>query len=245
MDLEILKKSFDEHVKKFDLTDIGIYRKYEHSKRVMYYSYKIAKDNNFNEVDTEICIIAGLLHDYGRFEQWTKYHTYNDLESFDHAELGIKLLFEDGEIKKFTLNEDYYDVIYNAIKYHNKFEVPSNLSDNHKKIVNVIRDADKIDICDVLKQKLTFEEDNCSITKAIRDNFYNHKPIDWNLVKNNSDAIVLKLAIIYDLNYNYSYQYIYENNFLDNMFNVLIYKNLYHEYFEYIKKYIEKRLEEC
>jgi len=37
-------------------------------------------------------MIIGLLHDYGRFIQWKKYKTFTDIDSIDHADLGVNLL---------------------------------------------------------------------------------------------------------------------------------------------------------
>lgn len=38
----------------------------------------------------------------------------------DHADLGIKLLFENKEAEKFNIPQKYYDIIKFAIKNHNK-----------------------------------------------------------------------------------------------------------------------------
>lgn len=64
----------------------------------------IASKSNFNKEDIELATIAGLLHDYARFEQWTKYHTHDDSKSVDHGDLAVKILFPD-EIKKYIDNK--------------------------------------------------------------------------------------------------------------------------------------------
>ena len=94
-------EEFKKHVNKFDMNDTNIKFKYYHSLRVKSLSQLIAKYAGFNEDDAKIAEIVGLLHDYGRFPQWEKYHTYVDHKSIDHAELGLELLFEKGDIKKF------------------------------------------------------------------------------------------------------------------------------------------------
>ena len=89
MELERLKEIFKKYVDTFDTSERAIERKYVHSLRVMDLCDMLAKANNYNEKDIELSNIIGLLHDYGRFPQWTKYKTYNDLTSIDHADLGV------------------------------------------------------------------------------------------------------------------------------------------------------------
>lgn len=128
MNLEKLKEEFMRHVKNYDINDSNIAGKLYHSYRVMDYSILLAKHNNFKEEDEEIAALAGLLHDYSRFEQWTEYQTYSDIKSIDHGDLAVKRLFEDNEIINYCTNENYYDKIYDAIKYHNKYDFPKTLS---------------------------------------------------------------------------------------------------------------------
>ena len=95
MNIEKLKEVFKKYVEKYDMTDKNIIRKFYHSYRVMDLCMMLADDNNFNKEDMEIAILIGLLHDYARFEQWTKFGTYNDLISIDHGDLAVKKLFDE------------------------------------------------------------------------------------------------------------------------------------------------------
>ena len=129
MNTENIKKEFKNHYKKYDCNDMSIVLKYYHSLRVMELSRLIAKYNNFNDNDAEIAAIVGLLHDYSRFEQWEKYKTFVDSNSVDHADLAVQRLFDEKEITNYSLNEENYDEIYDAIKYHNKLFIPDNLTE--------------------------------------------------------------------------------------------------------------------
>ena len=66
MNIEELKGKFKKHVEKYDMTETAIIRKFYHSHRVMDYCMLLAKYNNFNDEDTEIAMLVGLLHDYAR-----------------------------------------------------------------------------------------------------------------------------------------------------------------------------------
>ena len=41
--------------------------------------------------DVQLAEIMGLFHDVGRFRQYSIYKTFNDAQSEDHADLGLKV----------------------------------------------------------------------------------------------------------------------------------------------------------
>lgn len=244
MDIEKLKSTFNKYVEQFDMCDTAIIRKYYHSLRVMNIAGSIAKNNNFSESDIEICILVGLLHDYARFFQWTKYKTFNDNISLDHGDLAVKLLFDDEEIKNYTENIEYYDEIKDAIKYHNKYAVSLDMSKHNSIISKVIRDADKLDIFYLFGvDKEVFKEDDKLPSKDVIEAFYQEKVIDSHIVKSKSDNILLDLAMIYDLNFDYSFKYIKENKLVEKMYENVNNKALFKEYFDYINNFIDERIE--
>lgn len=236
--------NFDDYVYKFNLKDKQIKFKYEHSLRVMKIANKIAIKSKFNKVDCHICKIAGLLHDYGRFSQWKNYQTYSDINSIDHGDLGVKLLFDDNEIINFETDKTLYDEIYDAIKYHNKAYIDDNLSDHNKRICRVIRDADKLDIFYLfsIDKNLILECDD-EITDEIKKKFYNHEVISYKNVRNLNDKVLLYLAFVFDLNYTYSFKQLKKNKLIEKIYKDIEYKEIFKEYFDYINKYIDERNE--
>lgn len=236
---EILKIKFKNYIKTFDLNDENIERKYFHSLRVMDLAENIAISENLNENDIEICLVAGLLHDYARFTQWTIYHTYSDLKSVDHGDLGVEMLFNRNEVLKIYTNVKNYDEIYDAIKYHNKYSVSDILSEHNKKITFIIRDADKLDIFDLLVQgAINLKESHEEISKEIEKQFYENKSINYKIVNNENDDIMLKLAMLFDLKYKYSIKYVLENNILDKLYSKIKNKKRFKKYFEYMNDYL-------
>ncbi|MBR6690528.1 MAG: HD domain-containing protein [Bacilli bacterium] len=243
MDIESLKEIFKNYVKNYDMNELAIIRKYYHSYRVMDLCIYIANKNNFSEKDTQISTLVGLLHDYARFEQWTKYKTYSDLNSIDHGDLAVKKLFDNNEIKDYCLNKEYYDEIYDAIKYHNKINFSDEISVHNKLICKVIRDADKLDIFYLLgAEKDLMKQDNKNISEKIKEDFYNHKQISRKEIQTENDNILLDLSMVYDLNFKCSFEYLKENNLINKMFENIVDKDRFKEYFDYINKYIEERI---
>ena len=238
-----MKENFKNYVYQYDMSDINIVRKYYHSYRVMDLCMLLAKYNNFSEENTLIAMLVGLLHDYGRFEQWTKYKTYKDSISIDHADLAVLKLFDNNEIKNYCLQKEYYDEIYDAIKYHNKYEIPSNLSDHNTLLCKVIRDADKLDIFYLISMyKDLLEEDDNSISEKVKTDFFNNKAINLSDLNNKSDAVILKLGMVFDLNFKYSFEHLKNTKVIDKIFDNIINKDKFKIYFEYINKYIDERI---
>jgi len=244
MKKEKIKETFKKYVQKYDMNDKAILRKYYHSLRVMDLAILLAKYHKFSNEDIEICALIGLLHDYARFEQWTKYKTYSDIDSIDHGDLGVKLLFEDGDIVKYTSNIDYYDEIKDAIKNHNKHTIESDkMSVHNRKLCEIVRDADKLDIFYLLStNKELFKEDDEYPTLEIAKDFYKNSSIDIHKIKNETDKILLDLSMVYDLYYDYSIKYLKEKRLIEKMYENIKNKELFKDYFEYINSYIEERL---
>ena len=105
-----LLNEFDKYVRSYDMDDSMIKLKYFHSYRVMNLCRCIAESEKLNQGDTYLAIVIGLLHDYARFEQWSKYKTFRDVDSVDHGDLACELLFENNEIEKFNIDKKYYKV---------------------------------------------------------------------------------------------------------------------------------------
>lgn len=236
-------KEFDDYVSNYDLTDKKIKLKYNHSYRVMALSKKYAKKLNFSKEDQELATIIGLLHDIGRFEQVRLYNTFNDSISIDHADLGVKILFEDGLITKFWDNEDDYEIIKFAIQNHNKFKIEE--TDDEKKIMHakLIRDTDKTDIIYV-EGKLD-EEHLRAINKKISDNIqqtiFNHNQILKKDLNNLNDHLALFFSFVFDINNDIilpelkkNYKWYYER--IDG-------KDIFKEIYSEINKYIDERIE--
>lgn len=234
-----IEEEFKKYVSKFDLNDDSISRKYYHSLRVMNKARKIAESIELSEEYINIATVVGLLHDYGRFEQWKRYHTFADGKSIDHGDLGVEILFDEKEIEKYDIKKENYRIIYNAIKYHNKLEISEDLTKEEKIICKIIRDADKLDIYELLLDgKIVFIDDNNPINSEVEKQFFENSSINKKIVKNESNRILLRLAMMYDINFKWSIEYIKNNNIIDRMLEMIEDKKKYEKYFAYMKKYL-------
>ena len=90
INLEKAKKEFIKYTENYDLENSRIKGKQTHSLRVMEISRQIAEGLKLSQEEIELATLIGLLHDIARFEQFTQYHTYRDMESFDHVIMVFK-----------------------------------------------------------------------------------------------------------------------------------------------------------
>ena len=241
MNIEKIKSVFDEFVHSYDMNESPIRLKYEHSYRVMNICKGIAEDLELSKEDTELAMVIGLLHDYARFEQWKQFKTFNDADSIDHGDLAISKLFGNNEIFKFDIPISYYQTIYAATKYHNKYEYPRNASSRDMLFCKLIKDADKLDIFYLISVgKIMITDDESDITDVISNEFYEEKLLRKEDRKTNSDKIVFYLGMMYDLNFKYSYKYIKENGILEKMYDLINRNEKFKTYFNHIDNYIEK-----
>lgn len=223
---------FDEYAMKFNFEEDAIRRKYEHSYRVMRESDAIVYSLGLEEDDSFIASIIGLFHDLGRFEQWTKYKTFDDSKSIDHALLSAKLLFEDNYVKKTNLEEKDYNVVKVAIENHSRYEIEGKLSEQELLHSKIIRDADKIDILYQFSNPkiLELKNDDSEISKKIKDDFYNHKCIKYIDIKTVNDRVISVISLVFDLNFDYSKNTILEKEYLERLLEFLENKELFKPY---------------
>lgn len=232
---------FINYVSNYDLNNIKIKLKYDHSIRVMNLMMKYAKELGFDSYEVELASVIGLLHDIGRFEQLKEYDSFNDKETIDHATLGVKLLFEDSLIKKFWSNKDDYELIKFAIKNHNKLNIEKIDNEKFFKYAKLIRDTDKIDILYVygVSDELKVRSENISISKPILNCIKDNKTVSYDLINNKNDDLSVSFSYIFDINYDICLkEFLYNLNIL---YNKLEYKEKFKEIYMLINEYVKDK----
>ncbi len=236
---------FDEYTKKFDMTVPEIEYKYHHSYRVMDNMVVIAKSLSLPPKDLEVAKCIGLFHDIGRFEQFKQYKSFKDIE-MDHGDFGEKVLRESDALKHFDIPKEDYEVIYTAIRNHNKYEIEDNLSKRALMFTKMIRDADKLDILYALGNpeiKWIIAEDNNEISPRVSEAFFSNRQIKSSYNNNKNEDLVDIFSFAYDINFKVSFDIIKNEHYYQKIYQRLINKELFKSYFEHITKYIDERTE--
>ena len=111
IDIEKVENKFQEYVSKFNSKQGRIKLKIDHIKRVAEISEMLANYLKLNEEQTRLAKAIGIFHDIGRFKQVEMYDTFSDKDSINHAELGVKILFDENLIEDFGIEEKYKKII--------------------------------------------------------------------------------------------------------------------------------------
>lgn len=234
------KKYFD----KFTSKDKNMMLKYHHSIRTMNVCKEIGKMMNLNSLDFELIAKIGLLHDIGRFNQLEEYYSFSD-KNIDHADEGVKVLFDEDKIKNYNIEKVNYDVVRKAIRNHNKFTIEDGLNERELLFAKLIRDCDKLEILfRVGAEDLIIEEDDKEISLKVEEEFFNENLIKTEDVISENDKIICMLAYVYDINFKESFIYLKENELYENIYRIIRKNKRFKKYFDKVYQYIDLKIKE-
>lgn len=204
--------------------DRAIQLKIDHSFRVRDEAAALAAAEAFPAERTRKLIFAALLHDYGRFEQFRQFRTFNDIESLDHGRLSAALCVRDRLLAGFA--PAARGEILAAIRVHNALAVPAALRGDAALLAAAVRDADKLDIMEVLLARLGDPANTeivwgmpkeTRLTPAVAACLLSGKPAAHDLFRSATDFIAAKLAWSFDLNFDHSRREFARRNCIDRL----------------------------
>lgn len=236
IDIVNAEKVFKEYLQNFDLKDPKISLKVTHTYAVLSSAKYIAENLNLSKEDYDLACLIALLHDIGRFEQLKEYDSYDDTLGMNHAEFGIKILFEENKIRDFIEENTFDEIIYKAIANHNKIKIDDDgFTDRELMHSKIIRDADKLDNFRVKEKEsfvALFEEGQdektmgaLEITDGIFNTFKKKTLIKMTDRVTFMDHWVSFIAFIFDLNYDASLKLIKDKNYIDILVDRIDYSN--------------------
>lgn len=236
MYIDKAKEEFIKYTGNYNLQNIHIKGKQEHSLRVMEISKQIAEGLKLSEEEIELATLIGLLHDIARFEQYTKYNTFKDLKSVDHGDYGAEILEKD--LRKYIETNDYDDIIIKAVKNHNKFKIEEGLTLKQELFARIIRDADKIDIfyesVELFWRGKEQEVENSKISEEVVDTIKKQSQTMRKTEESPVDNIMRVIAFIFDVNFKSSFQIIKEENYINKIL----------DRYNFIDEYTKQKVEE-
>lgn len=118
--------------------------KEEHTAAVLAHTRLLVDEENFPHPLDRACVLAALYHDVARFPQYARWHTFKDSLSVNHGLLGVKVLKRQGRLD--SEEPRVRALVLAAVGMHNRFAVPCGLDPDVQLVVDVVRDADKLDI---------------------------------------------------------------------------------------------------
>ena len=205
--------------------------KYSHILAVHKLARRLAEELRLDDQTTFLVRAAALLHDIGRFPQIVENQTYEDVKCINHADLGVRIIQENGVIDHF--GKDVSKAIEIAVRHHNKLTLPSEIVGKHRTIAETLRDADKIDITRIaikfhaaeLKGKKTewYTEMSFSHTcnRIAAEALLAGKAVPLAEIATVYDEFLLYLSWVNDLHFDVSVRYLVKLKRLEYMINSL------------------------
>ncbi|MSN24912.1 MAG: HD domain-containing protein [Geobacter sp.] len=146
--LDTLYSWFDSYVEPYLNTDpegVGNIRlKIVHTRKVCDAMALLSAGEGLSPENARIAQSIALLHDVGRFPQYQRWRTFRDSESDNHARLAIDVIREEKLLAGIEPGERLQ--IEEAVRFHNLLELPGKFRSPSPLFINLIRDADKLDI---------------------------------------------------------------------------------------------------
>lgn len=187
--------------------------KYRHSQRVAENARLIAQGLNLTPENILMAEGCGLVHDIGRFPQYIRYGSFHDADTVDHGQEGRRILEKEQIPRHFDADDG--ERIACAVEYHNKkvSDIPTNLKDEAIFFLRLIRDADKLDIMDLvmksvandgfsnLSDMLPHIRTSRELTPAVVEEILKTKTVSVNNLRTVTDFVAMLASWFYDLNY--------------------------------------------
>jgi len=156
-DFSLFERRFRDYAAQFrnaDGTfDFPIRRKIEHTFDVCRTTEEICRREGRSADETQLFLLCALFHDLSRFEQFRKFRTFRDADSFDHGNRSEEIMLSGGFLQDVPPGRQA--VIACAVRLHNKASIPPDTPEESLPAVRMVRDADKLDILKLVYEFFT------------------------------------------------------------------------------------------
>ncbi|MCX8070241.1 MAG: HD domain-containing protein [Thermodesulfovibrionales bacterium] len=238
-------EDLDEHNKNYKL-------KFEHTLRVCDNAEKILMTLEVEDYLKDLCWLTCLTHDLGRFPQYKQYRTFKDSISINHGVLSSKII-EDERLLN-NLSEQDRSIVIQAVKFHNAYQIPFDISDTTKFALKLVRDADKLDIWKVFIDHYSDSNsekpsalglgfpDKPFISESIIEGIKRHEIVKLSDVVTLNDVKLLQLSWIFDINFKETYRIFEQRRYLNAIVNTITDKTGLDNCIEIIRNHIRNCL---
>ena len=223
------EKIFLDYTGRYDQYNGKIRLKIIHTLEVARVMDRLTEELKLTERQRYLAHICAVFHDIGRFEQVTRYDTFLDHLSVDHAELGCEVLKEEGFLEE--LHQKEQEMILTAIGNHNRFQIEEGLDEETLLLCKLIRDADKCDIfrvfaCEDMVDTMGETEDEVAeetITDEVFQAVLAHQCVRKEIRRTGLDKWVSFLAFFFDLYFKESVELLAENRYYRMPFDRVVF----------------------
>lgn len=219
--------------------------KREHTHRVCDEMKFLAVQTGLSNEKTAIAYIIALFHDIGRFGQFCKYRTFDDSRSINHAALSVETIKSEGFFD--NIPEKYHELIIKTILNHNIPYPDFSEDDEITFFSKLLRDADKLDIWNVITQdelRQVIEQDDeeliYEVPLQIFQRFVNREIVNMNLTNSVNDMRLMRISWVFDIYFNATFTEIKKRGLLEKIFQLIPPSEKVLDLKIIVREYIEK-----
>ena len=199
--------------------------KRDHCRRVAEDMTGIARELGLADDDVRTARILGWMHDVGRFSQYAQYQTLRDDRSVNHGQAGLQVL-DDARVLTICEPADR-EIIRIGTLCHNRKTVPEGMTAAVRHFVLMIRDADKLDIMQILYQVWKNDEIQCHpelilgidlagpVNARVLADIRARRAVAYANIKSLADFFLTQVSWVYDLNFRPAYQRLAQRRLLE------------------------------
>ncbi|MEL7586673.1 MAG: HD domain-containing protein [Prolixibacteraceae bacterium] len=252
------KQFFEDYTKKLIkskdfYTSDNLQLKKDHSLRVAGLCAHLAGKLELDEEECRLAEFIGLMHDLGRFPQFEKYQSFDDLKTEDHASLSVGVL--KAEDLFLELSEAEQQIVIQTIEGHNKLAISS----KDKPVIlfsQILRDADKLDLWEVavsyLKRDGSFGLPSISlnlpkspgVSEVVIKGILAGKPVAKKDLQSINDFKLFLMAMVYDLNFKASFLLLNHKQLITKIYDTLPKRDDVINVYRQIRLFIENKFVE-
>lgn len=230
-DLTRIRSWFAGYCRSFDPCDgeeeRNMLLKEDHSHRVCANAIRIGTEEGLSGEDLSLAEAAALLHDVGRFEQYRQYRTFRDSISVDHGALGVEILLDSDVLA--GLAPRYRKIVIETVGRHNSFRLPKRTGSEALAFLNLVRDADRLDIWSIFIDyyRKPAEERSPAVGQGLPDRpgcssrvceaLLQREPVRLSLARTLNDFKLVQLSWVFDLAYASSFRMLLERGCIDGI----------------------------
>lgn len=259
IDRQVALKAFQAYVMGYDQEDEMVQTKIAHTYRVCSYCDEITRHLGLSKEEIDLVWLGALLHDVGRFNQIKKFHTFDDSKSMDHAKESEYYIFGQGNIINFIGEENYKVLedkllaVKDAILFHSAYILPRYMQGQTLLFAKILRDADKLDILNIINSLSSIEKENKGIkakidqediSELVMEDFRQKRAVNRKNRTYPLDFYVGHISLILELEFPISYQILQRDINLENLFDFPIKEERTKEKVAEIKTIIMQHIEE-
>jgi hypothetical protein len=236
-ELDGLRAWFFEYIRQFygdeEYVNDNLRLKEEHTKRTCEEMLYLAGEVGLSEGDVRVAEAVALLHDVARFVQFVRCRTYVDTKcGMNHGRMGMEILKKEGVLEGIDGAER--EVILRAVEYHGVKDVPGELDERTRLFCGLIRDADKLDIYQLMvtnwrqyrddPENFRFEveiPDEPYVSEEVAADVLAGGTVDYAKLRTWNDMKLVTLGWVYDVTFAATLRRIKQRRYLEDIIDLL------------------------